>query len=105
MSDSSKGPKQGSIPTGSRRSMHNLQDEMAEAAGDAARNAADSVAEAVGAITVALGLKVARPVAEIAEDLGITIGDALSSLGFAHENADNLEVIPMENDFGKDSDQ
>ncbi len=102
MSDSSQGPKWGSPNPGSRHSMNNLQEEMAEAAGDAARNAADSVAQAVGAITVALGLKVARPVAEIAEDLGMTIGDALSALAGDHEEIEDLEVISVDFQQGSD---
>ena len=103
MSDSPQGPKRGPIHPGSRRSMDNLQEEMAEAAGDAARNAADSVAQAVGAITVALGLKVARPVAEIAEDLGLTIGDALSALAGQHDDIEDFEVISV--DFRQGSDK
>ena len=94
MSDSSQGPKNGSTPPGSRRARHNLQDEMAEASGEAARNAADSLAQAVGAMTVALGLKVAGPVAEIVEDLGAIIGDVLNSLAFERDHIEDLVVIP-----------
>lgn len=94
MSDSSQGPKNGSTPPGSRRSRQNLQDEMAEASGEAARNAADSLAQAVGAMTVALGLKVAGPVAEVVEDIGATIGDVLNSLAFERESVRDLVVVP-----------
>ena len=103
MSDSSQGPKRGPFQPNSRNSMNHLQEEMAEAAGTAARNAADSVAQAVGAITVAFGLKVARPVAEMAEDLGITIGDALSALARERDDIDDLEIISV--DFPQDSDK
>jgi hypothetical protein len=102
MGDSKYTQKKRITPSNSQERISELEEEMTEVAGEAARNAADSLAQAVGAITVAFGLKAARPVAETAEDLGIVIGEALRNLvGAPDSEYEDVEVISV--DFKKKS--
>lgn len=99
MGESSNSPKPGQTPRTSRDGLTELQEQMADAAGTAARDAADSVAQAVSAITVAFGLRLAKPIAETAEDLGVVLGEALSNLARERDGDwDDLEVVSVDFD-------
>jgi len=93
-------PKKGFEAEPKRDGYEDLQQEMADAAGEAARNMADAAAQAVGAITVAFGLKLARPLAETAEDLGAVLGETLQNMARRPDSEwEDLEVISV--DFQK----
>ncbi len=72
-----------------RDAMAELQEQMADQAGEAARDAAQRFAQAIGAGVMAQGLKVAYPLKELAELVGEVVGESLEGIRIRPDNRED----------------
>ena len=69
--------------------MADLQRDMAEQAGTAAREATHRLAQAIGAATVAGGLRLAYPLKELLAEVGESVAETLESVRIIREHMED----------------